>query len=198
MKKTILALALAAGLTSFAGSAKAAPTGILNGLAVYDSTLNVTWANFVVYGVQDYSGITDVLNTINASNYAGFNDWKTPGDANLSYLLGTELGYNRDTGIYDNLASSPFSVVSGYYSSFASEFPGGSTVWTGTLYNANSAGRWDNESGRLITDRTVNANNDLIVLRDGNSIAAVPEPSTYALFGLGAIALIVAYRRKVA
>ncbi len=27
---------------------------------------------------------------------------------------------------------------------------------------------------------------------------AVPEPSTYALFGLGALALVVAYRRKVA
>ena len=27
---------------------------------------------------------------------------------------------------------------------------------------------------------------------------AVPEPSTYALFGIGAMALIVAYRRKVA
>jgi hypothetical protein len=27
---------------------------------------------------------------------------------------------------------------------------------------------------------------------------AVPEPSTYALFGLGALALIIAYRRKVA
>ena len=32
----------------------------------------------------------------------------------------------------------------------------------------------------------------------GQSTAAVPEPSTYALFGLGALALIVAYRRKVA
>jgi hypothetical protein len=30
------------------------------------------------------------------------------------------------------------------------------------------------------------------------SLRVVPEPSTYALFGLGALALIVAYRRKVA
>jgi hypothetical protein len=28
--------------------------------------------------------------------------------------------------------------------------------------------------------------------------SAVPEPSTYALFGLGALALVIAYRRKVA
>jgi hypothetical protein len=33
---------------------------------------------------------------------------------------------------------------------------------------------------------------------DGADTAAVPEPSTYALFGLGALALVVAYRRKAA
>ncbi|NBZ96919.1 MAG: PEP-CTERM sorting domain-containing protein [Proteobacteria bacterium] len=36
------------------------------------------------------------------------------------------------------------------------------------------------------------------VLRLDYSYIAVPEPSTYALFGLGALALVVAYRRKVA
>ena len=29
------------------------------------------------------------------------------------------------------------------------------------------------------------------------SVTSVPEPSTYALFGLGAMALVIAYRRKV-
>jgi hypothetical protein len=32
----------------------------------------------------------------------------------------------------------------------------------------------------------------------GNIVQIVPEPSTYALFGLGAIAMIVTYRRRVA
>jgi formylglycine-generating enzyme required for sulfatase activity len=32
----------------------------------------------------------------------------------------------------------------------------------------------------------------------GFRVAAVPEPTTYALFGIGALTLIVAYRRKVA
>ena len=32
----------------------------------------------------------------------------------------------------------------------------------------------------------------------GTSLSSVPEPSTYALFGLGALALVIAYRRKVA
>jgi hypothetical protein len=40
------------------------------------------------------------------------------------------------------------------------------------------------------------------VVQEGNSLAIeytpVPEPSTYALFGIGALALIIAYRRKVA
>ena len=30
------------------------------------------------------------------------------------------------------------------------------------------------------------------------SSSSIPEPSTYALFGIGALALVVAYRRKVA
>jgi hypothetical protein len=41
------------------------------------------------------------------------------------------------------------------------------------------------------------ANNDVLAV-DNVSVTAVPEPSTYALFGLGALALVVAYRRKVA
>ena len=30
------------------------------------------------------------------------------------------------------------------------------------------------------------------------SVDVIPEPSTYALFGLGALALVIAYRRKAA
>ena len=33
---------------------------------------------------------------------------------------------------------------------------------------------------------------------DNIQVTAIPEPSTYALFGLGALALVIAYRRKVA
>ena len=42
------------------------------------------------------------------------------------------------------------------------------------------------------------------VMQEGNSLAieytptTVPEPSTYALFGIGALVMIVAYRRKTA
>ena len=32
----------------------------------------------------------------------------------------------------------------------------------------------------------------------GETITAIPEPSTYALFGLGALALVIAYRRRTA
>ncbi len=34
-------------------------------------------------------------------------------------------------------------------------------------------------------------------LYTANVVTAVPEPSTYALFGLGMLALVIAYRRKV-
>ena len=48
---------------------------------------------------------------------------------------------------------------------------------------------------------TIEAANDPSQVRFDNIAVignTVPEPSTYALFGLGALALIAAYRRKVA
>jgi hypothetical protein len=37
-----------------------------------------------------------------------------------------------------------------------------------------------------------------MVTQSGGVITVVPEPGTYALFGIGALILIVAYRRKTA
>jgi hypothetical protein len=50
-------------------------------------------------------------------------------------------------------------------------------VWTGT--NDGVTYQFNEDTGRL-------------------TVEAVPEPSTYALFGLGAMALIIAFRRKAA
>jgi len=66
-----------------------------------------------------------------------------------------------------------------------------------TLYvsKGNKISQYDATTGVLINDSFITASPPQTLL---SGIAVVPEPSTYALFGLGALALIVAYRRKIA
>jgi hypothetical protein len=85
---------------------------------------------------------------------------------------------------------------------------GGSTFFGKDVIPSSSA--WTPESFTFTTPGFISGSGDsLITLKnasDGNSdqtvdftnvsITAVPEPATYALFGLGALALVIAYRRR--
>jgi hypothetical protein len=214
MKKIVLTLTLATALNLFTTSAKAQDSnlqGINGGLIVTDSQLGVSWANFVALGVQDFSGIQTVLNALNSANYGGYNDWTTPGNSNLIYLTHTHLGFNQSTGIYENLANSPFSsnviskiketyasLSSFSLTSFGTEFGGAnpaSSLWTGTSVNSNGAGRYNNNDGSYCVDSKVGGNNDLIIMRNGIATPTVPESSTYGLLGFLVFALVIGYRR---
>jgi hypothetical protein len=59
-------------------------------------------------------------------------------------------------------------------------------------------GSWVSPASSLLTSSSSGAFPDFSLFDLGFRVASVPEPSTYALFGLGALALVVAYRRKVA
>jgi len=63
-----------------------------------------------------------------------------------------------------------------------------------TYYSANNTWQiWNNSA------LTLGADNGYIGINlDTGRLTVVPEPSTYALFGQGALVMIVAYRRKVA
>jgi PEP-CTERM motif len=63
------------------------------------------------------------------------------------------------------------------YTRLGSQFGGPSEYWNGTISQV-----------QIFSNITAS---DL-------ATGAVPEPSTYALFGIGALALVMAYRRKVA
>jgi hypothetical protein len=60
--------------------------------------------------------------------------------------------------------------------------------YTATI-NSINGGVFNSQTGGFLTAQIVTGS---------GSLSVVPEPSTYALFGLGALALVVAYRRKVA
>jgi hypothetical protein len=184
MKKTILALALVAGLTSFAGNAKAGLT-----------------FDFSFQGNPNF-GSTNLITgflTLNDSNTAA-----------TSFYVSSGFGLNNPTGldfatqgwffiqnsftvIDGQITSAQFTSVANVngssqdnsipnYSVYLGYAGVGINQFTESYYAGSTLYDAKNTSGGLTFTRT----------------DAVPEPSTYALFGLGALALVVAYRRKVA
>jgi formylglycine-generating enzyme required for sulfatase activity len=131
--------------------------------------------------------------------------------APTSVASGTSAG----TAVYNRAASEPVSVyAAGGLSSYGTMGQGGNIWgWQESAYDGvnNSAdedrgmrgGIWDLPVNYL---QSSSRSSILPSYDEGTGIGfrvasvadVVPEPSTYALFGLGALALIVAYRRKVA
>jgi len=194
MKKTILALVLSAGLTSFAGNAKA---------DIITANLNetATGNNYIGFGFKDGSITSDYNYGIDGSWDPGFEDpWGSIGFQNGQYN-----GSKYYVGSND-----PLSFGTTIDSSL--RFTGGNGWYVGV--NNNTSGYWGvafsqgngnynygwvevtmNDSGLTFGQAAVETTANLAITAGAG---AVPEPSTYALFGLGALALIVAYRRKVA
>ena len=194
MKKTILALALVAGLTSFAGNAKAGLTFNFNMIDDLDPSKSVN------------------LNLI-------LNDAGT--SATSASITGSTGGIHFDANrnFVSDAYSNSFSLVSGkitsaLFSSYIYNYTSGGSVENMHSLSFQSYSTENMMSGVTppnfryndsVYDYRVDGGsytqNDSIYATvgiPGQSTAAVPEPSTYALFGLGALALIVAYRRKVA
>jgi hypothetical protein len=93
----------------------------------------------------------------------------------LSFNPGTQFSYSiTDAGTYAEVFIDGNNILS---TSLDPSFNPGSHI---AIYNREG---WQGDSSTTLGAITV---------------TAVPEPSTYALFGIGALALIVAYRRKVA
>ena len=194
MKKTLLALTLVAGLISFAGNAKAAvlTTYELQGSA--SGSLNsVSFSNrmFDILMQADSGTVTfrnnneyDVLGNISIS-ISGFSTVNVNGYVKQLVSSATQSWFSFQAGTLDtgsgiingingngtnNYLNQNYTANLGY----GGNFPSGVNTSGGTLFT----------SGAYATNFTV-------------SVQSVPEPSTYALFGIGALALVVAYRRKI-
>ena len=172
MKKTIIAVALVAGLSSFAGNAKAASTynWSFTNQYIIGSGWGLTSLGTITGTVDQGGAFTPVSATYSSGNNTGSFDFlnNVRFQANSLFALndgtlsgGVKYLYNDNRSFQLNYSSMMGGIVSAVDTGAAS-------------YVANYSSR-------------------------ANIVAeVVPEPSTYALFGLGALALVVAYRRKIA
>ena len=194
MKKTILALGLVAGLTSFAGNAKA---GLTKNFTMVDS-LNPTNSVSLALVLNDagtaaisatISGLTGGIHFDANRNFVSdaYSNAFRVDDGNITSALFDSIIINYTDG------GSVMRMHSLSFQSYSSE------QWWGGVTDpyfgyADSVYDYRVNGGSFTQIDSINATVGI----PGQSTAAVPEPSTYALFGLGALALVIAYRRKVA
>lgn len=218
MKKTILALILAAGLISFAGNAKAAIVFRELDLQYGTSgTLSFSYQPSVSQIVSSTTSILDGGFSVSYSApspnyyYPNFGPPTWPASWTLNSLYTSDLSYGQNSSSASYGASVYYSSGGGRQSLISGTI--GQTVYVG-LTDFKESGMNPAYTGWVAFTTTgtgvqldaIAFNTQLgagITIGDtGNGMytppPSVPEPSTYVLFGLGSLALIVAYRRKVA
>jgi hypothetical protein len=182
MKKILLALAITAGLTSFAGNAKADFNYSFTPSYIQGSGFGTTVTG-TIFGTFNNNGSAFNLTSISAKSGDYFTtinvtDANTAIGNTLSEIGGAISGKARIATLNingNNRAGGPDISV---------DFTGFS-MWGMTSFDSFYQPNF----------------NDITVAYAGDSPAtvvtgAVPEPSTYALFGIGAIGLMMVLRRK--
>jgi hypothetical protein len=195
MKKTLLALALVAGLTSFAGNAKAGLTFNFNMIDDLDPSKSVN-LNLILNEAGTSATSASITGSTGGIHFDANRNFVSDAYSNsfslvsgkiTSALFGSRIFYYTSGESVENMHSLSFQSYS------IENIEMGFVVPPNFRYNDSV---YDDrvDGGSYTHDDSIYATVGI----PGQSTAAVPEPSTYALFGLGALALIIAYRRKVA
>jgi hypothetical protein len=194
MKKTLLALALAAGLTSFAGNAKAGLTFNFNMIDDLDPSKSVN-LNLILNEAGTSATSASITGSTGGIHFDANRNFVSDAYSNsfslvngkiTSALFGSSIFNYTSGGSVENMHSLSFQSYSTEYFEMGVVPP--NFRYIDSVYDHRVDG------GSYTQDDSIYATVGI----PGQSTAAVPEPSSYALFGLGALALIVAYRRKVA
>ena len=162
-----------------AGSVDASPfvltktTANSGGILFYGSTELISEANANTFRLTSGTGAFD-FNSFNLQNL----------DQN---------GGSNSNAIPSLTITSSTGATQTWSSTYEEFFPGFG------MFSFNDSGvktmNWSGVNWVDITTQYTKAKTSDFVLTEGQT---VPEPSTYALFGVGALALVIAYRRKVA
>lgn len=208
---------------SFAASANAALYSRLNGQAVYDSDLNITWladANlaatntFGVAGIGTYSpgGMNWItaqtwIGAMNSANYLGFNDWRMPTtmipdpscDLSNSYsynCTGSEMGHLFYIELGGTAGNSVLTSGDPDLALFSNIQVADLPYISGTIVEPTpSTGVWAFHFGNGDQFIDLNSSPDYVwVVRTGD-VAAVPVPAALWLFGSGLIGILGFMRR---
>jgi hypothetical protein len=156
-----------------------ANANVWTGKAVAAGDLQSTAGGATTLSGSKYSSIVTAVNNLMTESVNG----------TATYATITSGGNTYQASVVDNSASS-FSGYAGKASPW--------NAFTQSVITPLSVGgldiqEWTKSGSSYINQTTIGT-----VTQSGGVISVVPEPSTYALMGVGALLLIVAYRRKTA
>ena len=161
--------------------------------AFYDTDLNITWLRDVNVAQQNwYQWVASAA----SFSFGSYSDWRLPGSDScvVQHCVGSEMGHlwfielgNSEghpinTGGFQNLQFTP-------YESYWSGTDVGPQAYSYVFYaNGNGLQFLQTKSAAVLA----------MLVRDGDVMAAIPEPETYALMlgGLAALALAIRQKRR--
>jgi hypothetical protein len=169
---------------------------------------NNTWNGFAMAqsfttDSNSYSNLNFVLQLANsaATNQGSFSVGLYSG---TTTSMGTIIGSlnTTNTSFFTNPSGSDFNFQSINFGNNALILEANTTYWVG-ISNPDNAFNWESVYDPVTTGVGTYGNgfSENTTISSGSPLnmtvtGTVPEPSTYALMGLGALALVVAYRRK--
>jgi hypothetical protein len=224
MQHKPLILALLAGLT-LSGAAQAALESRLNGAAVYDTDLNITWlsnANLIasntfglnygqtygydnagifnaIYsdGIASWGGAQTWIAAMNTANYLGYSDWALPTTTgDCSIYNCTDSQMGHLFYTEGGLSAGQSILSSAALTSKFSNFQS-SVYWSGSEFALGPDSAWSFGMNDGYQNPTVRYNSFYAMAVRPGDVAAVPEADTWAMLlaGLGLVGVVVRRRR---